>query len=225
MVCDAGETSCDGRCVALASDPAHCGACKAACPPGSVCSKGECAATCAESLVDCGRACVDAATTSAHCGACDNACPTPAHGRVECEDGVCAFECDAGFRACGSECVDLHTDAAHCGACGIACDAPANGTAVCVDGACSFTCNAGFARCDGLYSSDFQSRPSRPAYRLTTRRNQAVTDGARQKLSDRRFSPCFFPYRIGAGNTYRDLTGASLSIGVSKVSRAPPGRK
>jgi FG-GAP-like repeat/Stigma-specific protein, Stig1 len=48
--CAANETMCDGTCVDLARDAAHCGACDRACPAGDSCSFGLCGVPCAGTL-------------------------------------------------------------------------------------------------------------------------------------------------------------------------------
>src|SRR5688572_30764476 len=60
------------ECVALASDPQHCGSCSNACPPGVACESGSCA--CAGAAQACGGVCVDTTTDPAHCGDCGQAC-------------------------------------------------------------------------------------------------------------------------------------------------------
>ncbi len=57
LVCPEGRVACDGRCVALAVEPAHCGACGRACGTGENCTLGECRSAAVN-----------------HCGAEDRAC-------------------------------------------------------------------------------------------------------------------------------------------------------
>lgn len=126
-VCPAGETACGGRCVALLSDEANCGACGNACGALSVCAAGACA--CAPGATACGAACADLESDPAHCGACGTACAAS----DVCSAGACAAACGTGLSACGRACVDLQDDRNHCGACGVACA----GGQVCRAGACS----------------------------------------------------------------------------------------
>jgi hypothetical protein len=142
--CLAGSVACDGTCVRLATDGAHCGTCGNACAPGSVCSNGACAATCAAPLATCGTGaaafCTNLASDPANCGACGAPCAT---GLV-CDGGRCDVTCtDAGSFLCDGRCVDTATDVANCGGCGAAC---APGT-TCVASACTPTCPTGQVRC------------------------------------------------------------------------------
>lgn len=125
--CVEGRADCDasGACAtALASDPSHCGRCGRACEGATVCSKGECAASCGDGLVKCGQACVDTATHPDHCGACDKPCAakdtcqggscrtcTPSCAGKRCGDsdgcdGICqAGSCDGGQRCVQGACI------------------------------------------------------------------------------------------------------------------------
>jgi hypothetical protein len=68
LVCPDGRVACDGQCVALEVDPAHCGSCGRACEAGETCGLGECRTA-----------------EVNHCGAENRAC-----GLGErCEDGRC----------------------------------------------------------------------------------------------------------------------------------------
>ena len=77
LVCPQGETDCDGRCVSLLSDEAHCGACGTACGALETCSGGTCA--CADAVAECGGACTDLARDAENCGACGLACEVAAY--------------------------------------------------------------------------------------------------------------------------------------------------
>lgn len=105
--CGLGETNCDGDCVDLDSDPAHCGACYTTCDPGEDCTGGDCRCgsetACAPGLTCCGGACVDTDTNPVHCGGCGAACDDPPAAacegdtrvqypaRGECSDGACDY--------------------------------------------------------------------------------------------------------------------------------------
>ncbi len=83
--CSGGLTACDGACVDLASDPAHCGDCAEDCGPGGTCDAGNCA--CAGGG--------DVATDPANCGACGNLCApgqTCAAGTCTCADSSVPFQ-------------------------------------------------------------------------------------------------------------------------------------
>jgi hypothetical protein len=116
LECPVGETACGGRCAALETDAANCGACGFACSSGA-CQDGACA--CPPGKTECGGGCVDLATDPAHCGACATGC-APAQ---VCSASACAAACGGGLQACGRACVDLASDRWNCGACGAPCGA------------------------------------------------------------------------------------------------------
>ncbi len=130
--CGAGTSLCGDACVDTAHDPAHCGACGAACAEGEVCSMGQCAIECLGGSTKCGDACIDVDHDPAHCGGCDVAC---LEGEV-CSDGQCTIECLGGTTKCGDLCVDTANDPAHCGACDNACPNADDTVAACVSGVC-----------------------------------------------------------------------------------------
>lgn len=122
--CLAPRTECGSQCVDTNSDPRHCGECNNRCD--SFCSEGECATSCAGSLMACGDACVDLATSSDHCGECDNPCTAD---RM-CVSGGCV--CGMGLSECGDTCVDRMTSTEHCGRC----DNPCEQDEICAEGTC-----------------------------------------------------------------------------------------
>ncbi len=119
-LCSSDLALCDGHCTALATDPANCGACGAACGAGESCYAGQCFCPW---TTTCDGACVDLASDPAHCGTCDIACA----GALLCttSDGgttSCATACEGtGQVPCGRACVDLQTHRQNCGACGRTC--------------------------------------------------------------------------------------------------------
>ena len=74
FTCSAPLVACDGACVDVTADAAHCGACGAACAVGQVCSGGRCQTTCAAGQTLCEQSCVDLTSNVLHCGACGAAC-------------------------------------------------------------------------------------------------------------------------------------------------------
>lgn len=75
-VCEAGEcvcseqNTCNGECVDLATDAAHCGGCGQACAPGASCDDG----TCFCAGVMCGNVCADLQSDGNNCGTCGTLC-------------------------------------------------------------------------------------------------------------------------------------------------------
>jgi len=162
VTCATSERLCDGRCVDLQSDNAHCGACGTACATdgSTVCARGQCIlSSCPTGRGDCNRDPADACETTladspSHCGTCGNAC-LATNGRPACVAGACQLaECNTGFRDCdglqstGCE-VDIARSLAHCGSCGMRC-APANtDVARCEEGRCFVTtCTRLFGDCN-----------------------------------------------------------------------------
>ncbi len=139
--CDGTDDDCDGTVdegFDLQTDPAHCGACAAACAPPNadgVCSAGVCSvAACAAGHVDldgraengCEYACAPVAANDATCDGRDDDC-----------DGATDEE------------VDLGADPAHCGACGATC-VRAAATTACREGRCVLlACDDGHRDEDG----------------------------------------------------------------------------
>jgi len=166
--CDGGYADCDGSAVngcevAVADDPAHCGACGHACAlanAAGVCALGACAVgACAAGFADANGLAADGCEVDLradvrHCGALGNAC-VAAHGAPACVSGLCAVAgCDAGYADCdgayGNGCeAATGTDLSHCGACGRSCPSGASSVAVCVGGACGLVCTPGAADCNG----------------------------------------------------------------------------
>jgi hypothetical protein len=137
--CPTDQTACDGVCVRLETDPAHCGACGTACSGGTVCDQGTCALSCGGGTTACGVGCVDTALDPAHCGGCNKACaPTEV-----CAAGACALACPGGTTACGGGCVDTTLDPAHCGGC----DKPCAAGEVCSMASCGIECAGGTVLC------------------------------------------------------------------------------
>ncbi len=122
---------CEGLCVDVLHDPAHCGGCGLGCAKELVCIEGTCAVACGLTATACGPVCSVLATDPEHCGACDHAC---APG-VACVGGACVPDCAAGEQVCGESCVDTGKDEAHCGGCDAACPEGQP----CVYGACVAT--------------------------------------------------------------------------------------
>lgn len=139
--------NCDGVCVQLATDGAHCGACGVSCTAGQVCSGGQCAVSCAAPLAACGAGvtmhCADLRSDPTSCGSCGHAC---ADGQL-CAGGSCVETCSAPLTACtdgtSSSCADLRFDPGHCGSCDNACAAGG----VCSAGECRPACTAPLTAC------------------------------------------------------------------------------
>jgi hypothetical protein len=120
--CPTDQRLCDGTCVAVSTDRAHCGSCGHACGDGFTCSAGEC--ECPAPRSACGDACVDLHSDPQHCGDCAVACdPDQVCSTADGGTPACTLSCSAAQpTACGAACVNLQTDSAHCGACGHTCE-------------------------------------------------------------------------------------------------------
>ena len=105
--CEDGQVVCDGQCVALSSNPDHCGACGKKCPGVALdgganvqvtCEKGKCGYACDPGYADCNGDPSDGCEAwlrfdGNHCGKCETAC---SDGQP-CVEGVCATApCDGG---------------------------------------------------------------------------------------------------------------------------------
>lgn len=159
-VCNPGFGDCnqdpaDGCEASLATDPASCGKCGAACPNvlhGKVgCSGGACTVgSCDPGFGDCdksyGNGCeANFSTDSANCGACSKAC---AQGQV-CGNGQCGMTCQQPLLLCQNACIDPRSDPANCSGCGQTCPMIAHGAPGCTGSVCGVgSCGAGFGDCD-----------------------------------------------------------------------------
>jgi hypothetical protein len=140
--CPDGTKHCGAECIDVQHDPANCGACGMACPPGESCVQGKCTCggmLCAGTESCCGGVCVDTQADSLNCGACGVVC---ADGHP-CMGGVCQ-ECATGYSKCQDGCFDLQTDPLHCGSCSHACASDQT----CVGGQCR--CPSGDVDCSGM---------------------------------------------------------------------------
>lgn len=93
MSCSHG--CCDGKCVDLSSDPAHCGRCHVACS-GSYCLDGQCVMDCEGATAKvCEGSCIDVSKHSQHCGRCGDACgPNMVCSNGECVCAPTHSDCD-----------------------------------------------------------------------------------------------------------------------------------
>lgn len=80
-VCSGGLTNCNGDCVDLTTDSAHCGTCNAQCDTGVACSQGSCAVSC---VPDC---------SGAFCGddGCGGSCGSCPSGKT-CSNKICVSQ-------------------------------------------------------------------------------------------------------------------------------------
>ena len=92
--------ACDGNCVDLSDDPAHCGACGQTCPMGAICDNGSCRCPGANAVI-CNGQCVDLDRDANHCGECGKTCPVSS----TCNSGQC--RCSATGDECSWNCTSL----------------------------------------------------------------------------------------------------------------------
>jgi alpha-tubulin suppressor-like RCC1 family protein len=160
FTCDAGREDCngdpaDGCEVGVEGDPAHCGACAAACtaaPGASVsCVSRTCQYACDAGRADCDPSapgCETELGTSSACAGCGDACESGELCDARLAPAACGLDCPTPGTICGESCVDTGTSVAHCGGCGNAC-APPNGIGVCAGSACGIvSCDTGYDDCN-----------------------------------------------------------------------------
>jgi hypothetical protein len=114
--CPGELASCDGSCVDLRSDEAHCGSCFAYCSFGTECFDGYCTSVCPGAAFCFGN-CTDISRDPFNCGACGNVCPSG----LACNYGYCDAGCGPERITCGDTCVDPYNDPFNCGGCGYQC--------------------------------------------------------------------------------------------------------
>ena len=92
-VCPTGLEDCEGRCVDVRNEAAHCGRCGRACEAGVFCAHGDCVAQCPASTPTlCFGGCVDTGRDAQHCGECGRVCKA---GEL-CVEGSCQGFADGG---------------------------------------------------------------------------------------------------------------------------------
>jgi len=143
------------------TDPAHCGACGAACNSTNgtpSCNNGSCAIACSSGFGNCNNNAADGCevntnTSATHCGGCGQACSSN-NGSPSCNGGNCAIACNLGFANCDTDVangceVNTNSNVNHCGACNNKCPTPSGGTPNCVNGVCGISnCTAPLADCN-----------------------------------------------------------------------------
>lgn len=163
--CPTGLTLCDGVCVNLKTNAAHCEQCGRACAEGNFCDGGFCRVPCGDrgslsaclegsSLPDCcNGVCKNILLDGSDCSACGHNCQDFG-GNIciqgQCKCGFTGGVCANGLSCCppvvdGSlgSCENLKSDRNHCGECHKPCPAGSTG---CENGVCK--CGAGVA-CTG----------------------------------------------------------------------------
>jgi hypothetical protein len=95
--CSEGLISCDGVCVDIASDHAHCGGCNHECHASEVCSGGTCSTECPSGETVCNGGCFDTGNDINHCGDCAVVCTAGEHADPVCTSGVCDVICHDGW--------------------------------------------------------------------------------------------------------------------------------
>lgn len=108
----------------VVADPANCGACSQACPPGASCVYGVC--ICPEGFVRCGGTCT-ALDELDHCRACRNRCEAWPGMVPVCGPWDCVFLCVDGTADCDGRRLTgcesrIDSDPNNCGGCGVVCD-------------------------------------------------------------------------------------------------------
>ena len=169
IACATDFANCDGDVANgcetnVATTPASCGACGAACDGTNgtpTCAGRICGIVCVAGWGNCdsnaANGCETPLTTTSHCGTCAISC-TSANGTAACVAGSCQMTCNTGFGNCdgndlnGCE-ANLQTDPLNCTACGLSCNL-AHATQACSGGMCAIgICSPGWTDCDGAASN------------------------------------------------------------------------
>jgi hypothetical protein len=159
---DCNGVTADGCETAINTDPANCGACGKACPPGDGCSGGTCVGPCGPTGCPGGEACCGALCANTqfddnNCGGCGNICGAVPQGTTSCVSASCRItSCAPGFADCNGQVadgceVDTLTDPGNCGFCGNGCGLGQTCVGgVCQMGSCGVTgCPVGQTCCNG----------------------------------------------------------------------------
>ena len=124
--CPPPHQLCQGACVEVQNNNAHCGSCNQACPGGFICQATSCVPEpnpCTPPHQLCQGACVEVQNNNTHCGGCNQTCP----GGFICQAASCVPEvpepepCLPPHQLCEGNCVDIQTNSAHCGGCNNRC--------------------------------------------------------------------------------------------------------
>lgn len=144
LVCQGGQTDCNGACVDLQTDASNCGTCGKACAPNEACISGACSVVCQPGHVNCSGLCVDTASDAFNCGACGRACSGVNVASRTCEGGVCTSSCQLGYGNCAQPAApnpddgcekDVSADDQSCGSCSNSCADQGGGNGLVCDGA------------------------------------------------------------------------------------------
>ena len=169
LSCQAGTIDCSGTCINPSSNNTYCGASLGCgvdagssgtpCPPGALCTNGQCAVTCVVGQVLCSDGkCHDPGHDNQHCGAtsgcgmADAGSPgTACDAGMVCSQGACGVTCVTTETLCADgQCHDLSVDNQDCGACSTAGHSTACAAGFrCTAGTCQLACQSGLINCGG----------------------------------------------------------------------------
>ncbi len=154
--CPRGQTLCGDRCVSLATDLDHCGACDSGCGRGELCDgTGNCNVACQVGMVLCDGRCIDPLTDERYCGARFDCEAFPGQwcraGELCNGRGQCELNCQAGLVNCDGRCIDPLNDEGNCGAGPDCAESPGRQCApgeICNgNGLCVVECADGLVKC------------------------------------------------------------------------------
>jgi hypothetical protein len=110
--CLYGQMKCGDQCVDLATDPANCGDCGAACGADQVCADSSC--QCPAGQSECAGQCVDLTSDGSNCGSCGTTCIAPQY----CSASACVCTASGGTCTDSSQCcAGLDCLGGTCGTC------------------------------------------------------------------------------------------------------------